>query len=89
MRSMSFDEIVETIDRDINFEFEVLAPWSFLGENFVPGRLMRAAHYNQILDFVRDGLKLGKPMNGGALNTAAENARVRAAARAAGRNGPQ
>jgi hypothetical protein len=87
MRAMSLEEIKAQIEGDFNFEFEVLELWGFLGEKFEPGRRVRASYYSQLLDFVRSGLKLGKPVDGGALNAAALDARIRAQARAAGRNG--
>lgn len=80
-RAMSLEEIQATIKKDINFEFEVLEPWTFVGEVFVAGRIVRAAFYKDLTQYVRAGLKLGRPVNGAALNTAAETAKIRAAAR--------
>lgn len=81
MRAMSYEEIEAMIKKDINFDFEVLEPWTFVGETFVAGRVVRAAFYREILSYVKAGLKLGRPMNGGALNDAAAAARIRTAAR--------
>jgi hypothetical protein len=81
MRAMSFEEIESMIKKDINFDFEVLEAWTFVGETFVAGRVVRASFYRDLLQYVKAGLKLGKPMNGGALNDAAAAARIRAGAR--------
>lgn len=81
MRAMSYEEIEATIRRDINFEFEVLEAWTFVGETFVTGRIVRAAFYRDLLQYVKAGLKLGRPIDGGALNDAANAAKIRQAAR--------
>lgn len=80
-RALSLEELEKIIDDDRNQDLEVLEEWSFLGEKFVPGRRLKAAHYDHLLDFARGGLKLGIPVDGGKLQAAAAEARLRSAAR--------
>jgi hypothetical protein len=82
MRALSLEEVEVIVKENRNQDLEVLEQWSFLGEVFEPGRRVKAAYYDHLLDFVRSGLKLGLPIDGGKLNTAAAEARVRADARA-------
>ncbi len=80
-RALSLEEVERIIREDRNLDLEVLAEWSFLGETFQAGRRVKAAYYDHLIDFVRDGLKLGIPVDGEKLRAAAELARERADAR--------
>lgn len=82
MRAMSYEEIAKIAEEDPNFEFEVLEKWTFLGEEFNPGRRVCSNHYQSLLEFVRSGLRLGKPaVDPGQLFEDASVARIRAQAR--------
>lgn len=63
LRRLDLSTVQKAVTENPYAEFEVLEAWGFAGTQLPAGRVLRADHYPQIVDYVRAGLSLGLPQS--------------------------
>ena len=55
---LTYDEIEKAIKKDHKVQFQVVAEYKHMGIKMTQGRVLRAQHYQHLLSYVQDGLRL-------------------------------